>query len=166
MRASTVWLLRYLHRLSDYRRSRRSDQHLGYVLAFVAGAVNAGAEVGPDFPQVTRETLVGLKPDVLLVAMPDQPAQQPDDPRLATWKSLPIPAARNQRIYFITDPQILMGSLDIGRQTLDLARLIHPEIKQQLDNIPASMPEPASDQQSRERKEATAPAPAQGDARP
>ncbi|HEX8956732.1 MAG TPA: YoaK family protein [Burkholderiaceae bacterium] len=35
-------LLRYLHRLSDYRRSLRSDRHLGYVLAFVAGAVNAG----------------------------------------------------------------------------------------------------------------------------
>lgn len=35
-------LLRYLHQLSDHQRSPRSDRHLGYSLAFVAGAVNAG----------------------------------------------------------------------------------------------------------------------------
>jgi uncharacterized membrane protein YoaK (UPF0700 family) len=34
--------LRYLHQLSDHQRSQRSDRHLGYLLAFVAGAVNAG----------------------------------------------------------------------------------------------------------------------------
>src|SRR6185312_8845789 len=35
-------LIRYLHELSDQQRSQRSDRHLGYSLAFVAGAVNAG----------------------------------------------------------------------------------------------------------------------------
>ena len=34
--------LRYLSHLSDERRDLRSDRHLGFVLAFVAGAVNAG----------------------------------------------------------------------------------------------------------------------------
>ena len=34
--------LRYLSHLSDERRDLRSDQHLGFALAFVAGAVNAG----------------------------------------------------------------------------------------------------------------------------
>jgi uncharacterized membrane protein YoaK (UPF0700 family) len=32
----------YLHRLSADQRSQHSDRHLGYMLAFVAGAVNAG----------------------------------------------------------------------------------------------------------------------------
>jgi uncharacterized membrane protein YoaK (UPF0700 family) len=34
--------LHYLNRLTTVERSRRADRHLGYVLAFVAGAVNAG----------------------------------------------------------------------------------------------------------------------------
>lgn len=35
-------ILRYLYRLSAGRRTQRADRHLGYVLTFVAGAVNAG----------------------------------------------------------------------------------------------------------------------------
>lgn len=35
-------VIRYLRQLSDQRRSQRADRHLGYSLAFVAGAVNAG----------------------------------------------------------------------------------------------------------------------------
>ena len=34
--------LRYLYQLSHRRRTQRSDRHLGYALAFVAGGVNAG----------------------------------------------------------------------------------------------------------------------------
>src|SRR6266849_6498191 len=34
--------LHYLHRLSSDTRDIRADRHLGYSLAFVAGAVNAG----------------------------------------------------------------------------------------------------------------------------
>ena len=35
-------IFRYFHDLSDEQRSQRADRHLGYTLAFVAGAVNAG----------------------------------------------------------------------------------------------------------------------------
>ena len=35
-------IIRYFHNLSDEQRSERADRHLGYTLAFVAGAVNAG----------------------------------------------------------------------------------------------------------------------------
>ena len=35
-------IIRYFHTLSDELRSQRADRHLGYTLAFVAGAVNAG----------------------------------------------------------------------------------------------------------------------------
>lgn len=35
-------VLRYIHRLTAERRSQRADRHLGFTLAFVAGAVNAG----------------------------------------------------------------------------------------------------------------------------
>ncbi|MBV8465886.1 MAG: DUF1275 family protein, partial [Burkholderiales bacterium] len=34
--------LRYLRRLTGHRRDVRADRHLGYSLAFVAGAMNAG----------------------------------------------------------------------------------------------------------------------------
>jgi ABC-type Fe3+-hydroxamate transport system substrate-binding protein len=93
-----------------------------------AGGHNVGAEVGPDYPSINREVLVSLKPDIILITAPDQPAQQPDDPRLATWRSLPVPAAQSGRIALITDPKIQIGSLDVGRQTLALMRLIHPDV--------------------------------------
>ena len=35
-------IIRYFHNLSAEQRSVRADRHLGYTLAFVAGAVNAG----------------------------------------------------------------------------------------------------------------------------
>ena len=62
----------------------------------LAGGKNTGAEVGRSYPEIGKEGVVKLSPEVLLIGAPDEPAQQADDPRLATWYTLPIPAARSE----------------------------------------------------------------------
>ena len=50
----------------------------------LAGGKNVGAEVGRSYPEIGKEGVVKLSPDVLLIGAPDEPAQQPNDPRLAS----------------------------------------------------------------------------------
>jgi len=94
----------------------------------LAGGENAGAKAGNDFLEVGREAIVKLAPDVLIVDVSEQPPPQgdmADDPRLQAWMKLPIPAARNKRVYLLTDGNALMASVAIGRNVRMLAGLIH-----------------------------------------
>jgi len=93
-----------------------------------AGGDNVGATIGKDFPEVTREMILQLKPDVILISAPDEPVQKGDDPRIKAWAELPMPAAADGHIYLVTDPVGLMPSLGIAESAKILAKLIHPEI--------------------------------------
>jgi iron complex transport system substrate-binding protein len=110
----------------------------------IAGGTNVGRQVGTDFPQVSRETITVLGPEVLLIAAPGEPAPRtsndPSDPRIAGWMNLDIPAtartgAGGGRVYVVTGANSQLCSLDLPQMTLDLARLIHPE----LTDLPASI---------------------------
>lgn len=90
-----------------------------------AGGENAGAKAGKGFLESSRETLIKLAPDVLLVGAMDQPDAMTNDPRIARWLDLPIPAATAKRVYLITDGNSQMASVAIGQNVRDLARLIH-----------------------------------------
>jgi ABC-type Fe3+-hydroxamate transport system substrate-binding protein len=81
--------------------------------------------VGDSFVELSRETMVKLAPDVLLIGDPGAPPEIDHDPRLATWVTLPVPAARNQRVFLVTDGNSQMPSVDIGKQVQTLAELIH-----------------------------------------
>jgi iron complex transport system substrate-binding protein len=105
----------------------------------LAGGENAGAQAGNDFLEVGREAIVKLAPEVLIVDISEQPPPQgemADDPRLQTWLKLPIPAARNKRVYLLTDGNALMASVAIGRNVRMLAGLIHEK------DAPATAPAP------------------------
>lgn len=90
-----------------------------------AGGVNIGAKAGEGFLDVNRETIVKLAPQVLLVGALEEPAEMQDDPRLAPWFNLPVPAAADKRVYLVTDGNGLMASVDIGKNVRALAKLIH-----------------------------------------
>jgi iron complex transport system substrate-binding protein len=90
-----------------------------------AGGENVGGKAGDMYPNVSRETLVKLAPEVLLIAAPDEPEQAANDPRLAQWQSLPIPAAARKRIFLVTDGNSVMPNIDIARNVRALAGLIH-----------------------------------------
>ena len=93
----------------------------------LAGGINAGAEIGKNFPIVSREAVVNLAPEVILLGAPDEPEQLINDPRLEMWSALQVPAARNGRIYLVTGGNSQMASLEIGKHVRALARLIHRE---------------------------------------
>jgi iron complex transport system substrate-binding protein len=92
----------------------------------IAGAQNMGAASGEGYPTINRENLIALAPDVLLIAAPGEPPNQgAQDPRIIPWIDLPIPAARKNRIYLITDPNGELATLVIADQVRALARTIH-----------------------------------------
>jgi iron complex transport system substrate-binding protein len=91
----------------------------------LAGGDNLGAKVGTFFPNISNETLIHLAPDVLLISAPDQPDQQPQDPRLDSWQRFQIPAVWNDRIWLVTDGNSLMASVDLPNQVRALSKLIH-----------------------------------------
>jgi iron complex transport system substrate-binding protein len=97
---------------------------IGEMIA-LAGGDNVGAQAGPGFLAVSREALVMLAPDVLLVGAVDQIGAQSDDARLRPWRSLPVPAARAGRVYLVTDGNALMASVDLPRGVRMLAERIH-----------------------------------------
>jgi iron complex transport system substrate-binding protein len=91
----------------------------------LAGGDNLGAKIGTFFPTISNETLIHLAPDVLLISAPDQPDQQPTDPRLDSWQRFQIPAVWNDRVWLVTDGNSLMASVDIAKQVRALSKLIH-----------------------------------------
>ena len=92
--------------------------------------------IGDGYPTTNREALIKLSPDVLLIAAPGEPAGQGmQDPRITPWIDLPIPAARQDRIYLVTDPSGQLLTLSIAdqlrspwpaRSTRPILRLPHP----------------------------------------
>jgi iron complex transport system substrate-binding protein len=96
-----------------------------YVEEMIALAGGDNAPVGDGFVTVSRETMVKLAPDVLLIGAPDAVAETDNDPRLAPWRSLPVPATRNRRVFLVTDGNSQMPSVDIGKNVRALAELIH-----------------------------------------
>jgi iron complex transport system substrate-binding protein len=91
----------------------------------LAGGENVGAQAGNGFLEVGREAIAKLSPEVLFVDYSEQPAEQANDPRLQTWLALPVPAARNKRVYLMTDGNALMASVAIGKNVRMLADMIH-----------------------------------------
>lgn len=90
-----------------------------------AGGENVGTKAGGMYPNISRETLAKLAPDVLLIAAPDEPEQTANDPRLAQWQNLPIPAAAKKQIYLMTDGNSVMPNINIAKNVRALANLIH-----------------------------------------
>lgn len=95
-------------------------------LVTAAGGINVGDEVGKGWPTINRELCVKLKPDVVLLGKPGAPPVQTDDPRIAPWLNLDIPAAASKRIYVLTDVLGQQPSLHVGQIVRDMAQRLHP----------------------------------------
>ncbi len=92
----------------------------------VADGNNVGEKLGSGYPALTRETLVDLKPQVLLIGLPGQPAVMGDaDPRIAPWLALPIPAAKKHQVYLVTGRRSQMPTLQVYKIAALFGRLIH-----------------------------------------
>ncbi len=94
-------------------------------MIIAAGGENVGAKAGEGFIETSRETLVKLAPEVLLIGAREETGPVRDDPRLEKWMELPVPAARNKRVYLVTDDGSQMASVNIGKNVRAVAELIH-----------------------------------------
>jgi iron complex transport system substrate-binding protein len=93
----------------------------------LAGGTNVAERCGDGFPTITRETLVELNPQVLLISEPGGlAASGPNDPRLRTWLKLPIAAAARHRVDLITWPQAQMLTLRVGSLIRRLRAILQP----------------------------------------
>ena len=99
-----------------------------------AGGLNAAADATVTAPEYDRESLIALHPDVILLLMPNAPALKDNDPRLAVFEGLPIPAVEHKRIYLLNDPLVLLPSTSVAGVCAEMAKAIHPDLTDAIDN--------------------------------
>jgi len=90
-----------------------------------AGGVNAIADETNRYPVLDKEGLLALKPELIVVADPSGDLNQADLPE---WLS-----EAADRVAVLSDPQALLPSSTVPRVTAKLAKLLHPDLAEQID---------------------------------
>lgn len=101
-----------------------------------AGGVNAAADAQTPNPIYTREDLIKLTPDVILLLKPNAYPLQAlqEDLRLAVFRDLDIPAVRQGQIYLINDPIILLPESTAMTQIAgQIAKRLYPDQAKRID---------------------------------
>ncbi len=98
-------------------------------LLTIAGGTNAAAGESPGYPGVDKEKILTLKPEAVLHLLPAK-----SDHAIAEakrfWASLPeVPAVRNGRVYYLTDPSVMQPGLGVGNVAKMFADCLHPATK-------------------------------------
>jgi iron complex transport system substrate-binding protein len=108
------------------------DTYLDELLK-LAGGTNAAASLGQRYPEIDREMLLSLKPDVIIQLLPDA-SQQVKDRAAATWAQLrQIPAVAAGRVYTIDNWYALLPGWHVTDLAEQFAQCLHP-------STPASRP--------------------------
>ncbi|MFA9479813.1 ABC transporter substrate-binding protein [Phycisphaerales bacterium AB-hyl4] len=113
------------------------DQLLEWV-----GGRNATAGASVTAPTYDREGVLSLSPEVILLLSPDAPPLHDGDARLRAIRDLPVPAMRDDRVYVINHPQVLLASTSLPEVAATLATAIHPDLA---DEIAAVMADHAAE---------------------
>ena len=93
-------------------------------LLTIAGGQNASSS--PGWPQIDREMLLSLKPDVIIQLLPDAP-QQERDHAAAIWKQYPqIPAVAAGRVYPIYDGYAELPGWHVTDLAEKFSQCLHP----------------------------------------
>lgn len=94
-------------------RAVGSDNFIDSVI-HLAGGINIGTQLGSGFPVLTHETLLNLKPQIILWAMPGAPvAKGSADPRIAEFLHSAAFASPLPRVFLLTDRLCEMPTLKI-----------------------------------------------------
>ena len=95
----------------------------------IAGGENAAESLGKPYPEVDREMIMSLAPDVVIRLVPDgdrkpQVVQQGD----RIWDSLTdLPAVKNHRVYVLTEWYGELPGVRVGDLAQKFADILHPE---------------------------------------
>jgi ABC-type Fe3+-hydroxamate transport system substrate-binding protein len=93
----------------------------------IAGGANVLGEGDNSFPEIDRERLLTLNPDVVIVLLPGAPPQVVKQAE-EFWRSVPqVSAVQNNRVHILTDSYVLLGSLSLGKLAQQFADILHPQ---------------------------------------
>ncbi len=128
------------------------------------GALNAAWGLTGSAPTLDKETLLRIRPQVILLLLPNDPPLTgiETDPRLASFRDMDIPAVRDNRILLINDPLSQLPSSSIVRVGAVMAKAIHPDRVPEIDHVMTSDPlaeDPALGPASESPQTPEAPAP-------
>lgn len=94
-------------------------------LLTAAGGDNVAKDLGTSWPAADRETLLRLKPDVVLVLRPGAKANYLDTAK-KVWSMMPqIPAGRDGRVYLLSEPYALLPGAHLGDVAEWMQRSLH-----------------------------------------
>lgn len=97
-----------------------------------AGGRNIFGDNEAPYPEVSLESILLKKPDVIIEVMPE--IEKLTDPIrwkiIRQWRSLgAMPATRKNRVYIINDNDLIIPSPRVVESVARLARLLHPEVR-------------------------------------
>ena len=96
-------------------------------LLVIAGGENAAASLGSAWPTADTETLIGLKPQAVIVLKSSATAAVLDR-AIERWAKMPeIPAVKLQRIYLIKNSRALLPGAHVAEVAEEMFRDLHPE---------------------------------------
>ena len=109
-------------------------------------------------PELNREQLLELKPDVIVLVLPGGPPlkEWEFEPRLANIRDLDIPAVKNNRVILISDRAAQVPGTTLPETAAAIAKAVHPSVAAEVDQIMAPPAKPAEP----EKKPPTDPTPA------
>jgi len=97
-------------------------------------AVNASAAANVGAPTYDREGLLRTRADVIVLLTPGAPRLSGwDDPRLAGFRGLPLPAVEHRRIALLNQPLVLVPSTNLPQVAAGLAKAIYPSRAARID---------------------------------
>lgn len=95
-------------------------------LLTMAGGINVAADFPKDYPKIDKEKLLELDPEAVIQLMPDAPPQVLDAAK-RFWAGLPqLQAVRNGRVYFHSEPYLLLPGPSIIKVAEKMADDLHP----------------------------------------
>jgi iron complex transport system substrate-binding protein len=94
----------------------------------IAGGVNVFGDVEMRYPQVSPEAVLAKQPEVIIELLPEVDVTAELEAQLRQqWRELgPLPATKNDRVFFLNDDHCLIPSPRDHVIIEKVARILHP----------------------------------------
>jgi iron complex transport system substrate-binding protein len=94
----------------------------------IAGGEDVFNDIDKESVQVSTETILARKPDVILELRPEEiPDGQPMREELASWSRLAsVPAVRNKRVLFLSGHAVTVPGPRVADSVERMAKALHP----------------------------------------